>query len=50
VRDARATVVKATRARLAEARHLRPNELESLFRVLESQLDASVSRLLTGDP
>jgi RNA polymerase sigma-70 factor (ECF subfamily) len=46
IRDARATVVKATRARLAEARRLRSHELDSLLRLLESQLDASIHRLL----
>jgi RNA polymerase sigma-70 factor (ECF subfamily) len=46
LRDARASLVKATRARLASARRLRGDELDSLLRLLESQLDASVSRLL----
>lgn len=47
LRDARAEIVAATRRRLGAALRLRPAELDSLLRLLESQLDASVSRLLT---
>jgi RNA polymerase sigma-70 factor (ECF subfamily) len=46
LRDARSSLVKETRARLAAGRRVRAEELDSLLRLLESQLDASVTRLL----
>lgn len=48
LRDARAEVTAATRQRLGAALRLRPAELDSMLRLLESQLDASVSRLLSA--
>jgi RNA polymerase sigma-70 factor (ECF subfamily) len=48
LREARVEIVASTRRRLGATLRLRPAEVDSLLRLLESQLDASVSRLLTA--
>jgi RNA polymerase sigma-70 factor, ECF subfamily len=49
LRDARSSLVTATRAAFAPGRRLPANEFDSLIRLLESQLDASVRRMLAHD-
>ncbi len=50
IAGAREALGTGTRARLAAALKLDPQELESLVRLLDSQLDVSISRFLRPEP